>query len=43
VCFIFTERVSFLLQIFKQALLKMEENGNRHAENIEVDIGLVYW
>jgi hypothetical protein len=21
----------------------MEENGNKNAENIEVDIGLVYW
>lgn len=31
------------LQIFKQALRKMEENGNGNTENIAVDIGLVYW
>ncbi|XP_021917885.1 kinesin-like protein KIF23 [Zootermopsis nevadensis] len=29
-------------EIFKQALQKMEENSNGRAQNIEVDIGLVY-
>jgi hypothetical protein len=33
----------FQLQIFKQALQKMEENGCRNVQNIDVDIGLVYW
>lgn len=40
----FTKQVLFsLLQIFKQALQKLEENGSRHVQNIDVDIGLVYW